>query len=304
MDFAVFAYQEDNIAHLITFNQILLDLEHNLRVSVDNRVNESGELVSRDTLIADTIYYMNSFSGSAANYSYGIFTLVSPIYFTLEGRYEVTVIRRVGNDISVSEPWTITPPQNGYSFSWGTGSTLDGRGVLSAFEWSSDPRLKFWGFDENGYATGLGHDILVGEGQQVNGVTMVVHENFVYAAFSEVTEEIGEPAGGAWMTGFALDEILDVPAEVDPIPAEYNLSAYPNPFNPLANIRFDLIKPQHVNLSVFDIQGRLVKQLLDEPRRHGFHSIAFDGANLSAGIYFVRLNADDFTETAKLILLK
>lgn len=88
------------------------------------------------------------------------------------------------------------------------------------------------------------------------------------------------------------------------LPQELALSAFPNPFNPTTLIAFDLPKAARASLSVFDLNGRLVQTLFDEPRTAGHSEIAFNGASLPSGIYFARLVAGDFTRTQKLVLLK
>ncbi|MBK6764820.1 MAG: T9SS type A sorting domain-containing protein [bacterium] len=79
---------------------------------------------------------------------------------------------------------------------------------------------------------------------------------------------------------------------------------YPNPFNPTTTIRFDLAHSIHTTLTIFDLTGRTVAQLIDGPLTAGSHSVAFDGANLASGVYFYRLRAGRMHETRKMVLLK
>jgi len=88
------------------------------------------------------------------------------------------------------------------------------------------------------------------------------------------------------------------------LPQALALSAYPNPFNPTTMIAFDLPRAARASLSVYDLNGRLVQTLFDEPRTAGHGEIAFNGANLPSGIYFARFVAGDFAWTQKLVLLK
>ncbi len=90
---------------------------------------------------------------------------------------------------------------------------------------------------------------------------------------------------------------------------DFSLSQnYPNPFNPVTNISFDLPSDANVKLSIYDISGREVDQLLNEMVYSGKHTVEFSGNNLSSGTYFYRLTVNSatgiFTETKKMILLK
>jgi len=83
----------------------------------------------------------------------------------------------------------------------------------------------------------------------------------------------------------------------------------PNPFNPSTVIRFDLPKPVHIVLSVYDVRGRLVSTLVDRQMNAGSKEIAWAatdkrGSTVSSGIYFYRLVAGEFVQTKKMVLLR
>ena len=79
---------------------------------------------------------------------------------------------------------------------------------------------------------------------------------------------------------------------------------YPNPFNPYTTIKYQLNKTSNVNLSIFNIKGQLVKNLVSERQPIGNYEVAFNGNNLPSGTYFYTLNTDNYNETRKMILLK
>jgi hypothetical protein len=79
---------------------------------------------------------------------------------------------------------------------------------------------------------------------------------------------------------------------------------YPNPFNPSTTIKFELPQTSHVKLSVSDLLGREVIVLLNEKRNAGIHEVKLEGSNLASGVYFYRLQARDFIQTKKLVILK
>ncbi len=84
---------------------------------------------------------------------------------------------------------------------------------------------------------------------------------------------------------------------------------YPNPFNPSTTIRFTLAKPSNVRITVYDLSGRKINEILQQTLATGEHAIAWDaidqeGNAVSAGVYFYKLAAGDFAATRKMILLR
>jgi hypothetical protein len=79
---------------------------------------------------------------------------------------------------------------------------------------------------------------------------------------------------------------------------------YPNPFNPTTVVRYRLPVVNTVRLVVYDVLGREVAVLVDEKKDPGSYEVTFDGSGLSSGVYFYRMQAGDFVQTRKLIVLR
>jgi hypothetical protein len=79
---------------------------------------------------------------------------------------------------------------------------------------------------------------------------------------------------------------------------------YPNPFNPSTNISYTVGSHQFVSLQVYDVLGRRVATFVDEAKDAGTYSVRFDASNLPSGVYLYRLQAGNFSETKKLLLMK
>ncbi len=92
--------------------------------------------------------------------------------------------------------------------------------------------------------------------------------------------------------------------EISEFNNELNLNAYPNPMAQQATIEFNLDKKSKVNLQVWDEYGRLVETLIDAQMQEGKHSVQFDRKNLSSGIYYYSLLADNRRKTNKLVIVK
>ena len=96
---------------------------------------------------------------------------------------------------------------------------------------------------------------------------------------------------------------------IDPIssniPAKFNLRQnYPNPFNPVTSIRFDIPKASFVKVSVYDVMGREISNLVNEQLKAGEYMVKWDAARYSSGIYFYSIATDGYQTTKKMILAK
>jgi hypothetical protein len=79
---------------------------------------------------------------------------------------------------------------------------------------------------------------------------------------------------------------------------------YPNPFNPTTTIQYEIPNSGLVTLKVYDILGREVKTLVNQHKNSGSYEVNFNAGNFSSGVYFYRLQAGNFIQTKKMILLK
>jgi len=79
---------------------------------------------------------------------------------------------------------------------------------------------------------------------------------------------------------------------------------YPNPFNPVAKIKFDIAKNTNVNFQVYDILGRVVETLVNGELKAGRYEVEFDGYSLSSGVYFYKLVTNDFVDTKRMLMIK
>lgn len=79
---------------------------------------------------------------------------------------------------------------------------------------------------------------------------------------------------------------------------------YPNPFNPITKINFDLPKQSYVKIKVYNAVGKLVKTITESNLYAGKYSVDFDGSNLASGVYFYSLETPEFYQVRKMVLLK
>lgn len=89
------------------------------------------------------------------------------------------------------------------------------------------------------------------------------------------------------------------------LPVKFELGQnYPNPFNPVTKINYSVPKQTLVTIKIYDILGREVKALVNDIKAAGNYEIDFNGSQYASGIYFYRMEAGDFTDVKKLVLLK
>lgn len=84
----------------------------------------------------------------------------------------------------------------------------------------------------------------------------------------------------------------------------FSITVSPNPFSKRAVISYNLARPTKVNVSVYDLGGKLVATLISDKQSAGTHNLVYDARGLKAGVYFTKLTTDDYTKTAKLIIAR
>ncbi len=117
---------------------------------------------------------------------------------------------------------------------------------------------------------------------------------------------------GGWNLYYDYFDWMGVEEETaeEKLPAEFSLSNnYPNPFNPETKIDYSIVKVCRVKLEIFNILGQKIRTLVDEDQSLGNKSTNWDGRNengeqVTSGVYFYRLQAGDYSQTKKMVLLK
>ena len=97
----------------------------------------------------------------------------------------------------------------------------------------------------------------------------------------------------------------------DPLfPSSYYIyNNYPNPFNPITTLRYDIPKDSFVSITVYDMLGNVINELVNEVQNSGYKTVKWNATNnqgqpVSAGVYLYSIVAGEFRQTKKMILLK
>ena len=125
-----------------------------------------------------------------------------------------------------------------------------------------------------------------------------------------LTHMIGEPGitynmTGARINGIIYGTVLGVQKQTTSFSGKTRLEQnYPNPFNPSTTISYALTTRSHVTLTVFNTLGQQVAARINESQEAGYHDVRFDGSGLASGVYFYRLQAGDFVQAKKFVILR
>ncbi len=187
--------------------------------------------------------------------------------------------------------------------------------------------LSFW----HRYATEPGYDFCYVEVSSNNGTTwqQVASYNGSMTTWTQQTFDITQYAGastqlklrfrltsdaGVVGDGWYVDDVkltnycAGTPVGIGQntgIPMQYGLEQnYPNPFNPSTYIKFQLPEGGNVKITVFDILGKEAASLINEKMDAGYHSVEFNASNLASGLYIYKMEAGNFTDVKKMMLIK
>ena len=204
------------------------------------------------------------------------------------------------------------------------GIMCDGAVVLGCTELDgSAPDASDWDA-QNGHV----HDLVDEE-----GVTHFTNRYHTHICYNEITDEDTDGNGfqeheftpeisyyktpgmgqshercGAMTSPYEPDEVLGVGVEF--YPESFTLfNNYPNPFNPITSLRYDLPEQAQVTLTIYDLMGREVTQLVNTTQEAGYKSVHWNatdmqGKPVSAGVYLYQIRAGEFVQTKKMVLLK
>jgi hypothetical protein len=253
----------------------------------DNSSNEDGFIIERESLGPEAFEIVDTVSANTTSYTDTTVTYLTYIY-------RLTAFNAFGQS-AYSDTAQVVVPVELTSF---TASSADG-GVL--LEWTTATEINNLGFEiQRNLSNGWGTIGFV-EGR---GTTSEITNYQFFNDLSEFnsTEKLMYRLKQIDLNGtFSYSNIV----EVDFLVENYSLSQnYPNPFNPSTIISFSLTRSTFVTLKIYNILGNEITTLVSELIPGGNHKVNFDATGLPSGVYLYSLNAGDFVETKKMLLMK
>ena len=124
-------------------------------------------------------------------------------------------------------------------------------------------------------------------------------DNYMEGGFNAYDEIISDHLPVALMLANDLGLIDNVM-----LPQNYYLTNYPNPFNPTTTISYQIAETGHVIVSIYNMNGQLIDQLVNQEMIPGSYSVTWNTSHVSSGLYFYKLAAGNQTITKKMLLLK
>ncbi|MBL8007191.1 MAG: T9SS type A sorting domain-containing protein, partial [Ignavibacteria bacterium] len=98
---------------------------------------------------------------------------------------------------------------------------------------------------------------------------------------------------------------VGITGSINSVPAEYSLSQnYPNPFNPSTMINFSVPQTGKITIKIYNLLGTEIKTLVSGIKQKGSYEVEFNASDLSSGIYYCRMQSDNFSDTKQMMLLK
>jgi hypothetical protein len=157
---------------------------------------------------------------------------------------------------------------------------------------------------------------MFGQNNKINWFSFNMGYGYVESHNLKIHSVVGQQFVGTVMyndlqviSGFLADTLFGgtLVSVVDDteLPKTFSLEQnYPNPFNPSTKIKFAIPSESHVTLTIYDILGQEVTTLVNEVVQPGYHEILFVGSRLSSGVYFYRLQAGQYTNVMKFVVMK
>jgi len=160
-----------------------------------------------------------------------------------------------------------------------------------------------------GTTSKVGGELVNSNGSVVAVINSTSNNPFTLTAPSSGTYTVNagfKSPSRKWGTTSAVINVTGIDEELVGLrPESFMLySNYPNPFNPTTKIRYTIANTAFTSLKVYSLLGEEVESLINEEKTPGVYEVNFDAANLTSGTYLYKLQAGNFIETKKMIVLK
>ena len=141
-----------------------------------------------------------------------------------------------------------------------------------------------------------------------NGLSWISFQNGIFDGLKTIAvDSSGYFFAGTYEEGVykTFSSLISVKPDFNNIPEKFNLiQNFPNPFNPVTTIKFEIPVLSKVKIIIYDMLGREVQELLNQKLNPGTYEVKWNADKFSSGVYFYSLQTDEFTQTKKMVLIK
>lgn len=293
--------------------------ENDIEAAVDGLNKVHITYTTNTTISGGALMYFTNENGSLVSIPTGLSANVSYPDITIDDNNTVYIVYRLASDNriymisrpsggSFTSPVAIAPSGVGLPAFW-RGIDTDENGRLYVTYSNNNSTAPKGVFLVHGIGSNFSAPILVY--QDSAGVYLSMGSTAVTAKGNGEVAVSFDPAasrfGNVVSDLFVKEGTLTLTGIEDPQtqPDKFILKDnYPNPFNPSTSIGFFLPISSNVKLTVYDISGKAVRTLVDRFEQAGEYSVTFDATGLTTGVYFYKLETDEFNETKKMMLVK
>ena len=222
-----------------------------------------------------------------------------------------------GNGVDdISSYYGIAPDMGAFEFSLpdpppppaplGLGYEIQGSSVVLTWDHDDNMPIMYYSVEKS-LDTSFTNDVEVHYALSNNFIDTDVEENTQY--FYRISYYVGQWSEYSDIIAVVFNAVMAV-AETGNVPAVYSIHQnYPNPFNPMTTINYELPRKGFVNIRVYDLMGRNIRSLLNMVQDAGYRSVQWNATNdlgqpVTAGMYIYTIQAGDFRQTKKMLLLK
>jgi PKD repeat protein len=260
------------------------------------RFNNGNWVESNKTMIQNSNYYNGGYIG-------GCYALVgSPEW----KNYRLSVDFKSSDDDKIGVVFNYQDANNFYLFTWQQQGTIR---ALKSFVDGVETNLAI---DTLGYQLNQWYQLNL---TTIDGQIQVYIDSLMIYSITDINFQSGR-AGlychgnqNSYWDNFSIENLdyisTDIPKAKTGIIKSYALAQnYPNPFNPITVIAYQLSAVSFVDLSIYNILGQKIKTLIYEEQAAGKYEVTWDASHFAAGIYFYKIEAGEFRQVKKMILLR
>lgn len=212
------------------------------------------------------------------------------------------------NSVSPAPTATYFPPADTVTPSAPAGLTGQPGNMIAQLRWNRNTQFDVWKYfvyrnttNTPGSATLIDSTTHPDTAYVATGLT----NNTTYYFWVRAVDRFCQRRISAFSSSVSVTPLVGIQVNNNEIPKVYALyQNFPNPFNPSTNINFDLPKISLTRITVYDILGREVALLVNEVLAAGKYNVDFNAGNIASGVYFYKIEADNFIDKKKMIIVK